>query len=139
MTEALAHGTKNFKVSEFACKCGRFDCPHYGIRQELIDALQKLRDFAGVAIFVNSGYRCPKWNKAVGGSKGSMHMKGLAADIWCEELTPEELKKFAEEIPEFANGGIGIYDWGIHVDVRGGIHVDVRGRRARWDRRTKRK
>ena len=131
MTEALAHGTKNFKVSEFACKCGRFDCPHYGIKQELIDALQKLRDYAGVAIFVNSGYRCPKRNKAVGGSKGSMHMKGLAADIWCEELTPEELKKFAEEIPEFANGGIGIYDWGIHVDVR--------GRRARWDYRTKKR
>ena len=43
MTEALAHGTRNFKVSEFACKCGRFDCPHYGIKQELIDALQKLR------------------------------------------------------------------------------------------------
>ena len=102
-----------------------------GIRQELIDALQKLRDLIGEAIFVSSGYRCPKWNKAVGGSKGSMHMKGLAADIWCENLTPEELKKFAEEIPEFANGGIGIYDWGIHVDVR--------GRRARWDYRTKKR
>ena len=57
MTEALAHGTKNFKVSEFACKCGRFDCPHYGIREELIHALQKLRYFAGGAVFVNSGYR----------------------------------------------------------------------------------
>ena len=55
MTEALAHGTRNFKVSEFACKCGRFDCPHYGIRQELINAVQKLRDRTGVAIFVNSG------------------------------------------------------------------------------------
>ena len=48
-----------------------------------------------------------------------------------KQLTPEELKKFAEEIPEFANGGIGIYDWGIHVDVR--------GRRARWDYRTKKR
>ena len=93
--------------------------------------MQKLRDRTGVAIFVNSGYRCPPWNKKVGGEKNSMHVKGLAADIWCEELTPEELKKFAEEIPEFANGGIGIYDWGIHVDVR--------GRRARWDYRTKKR
>lgn len=76
MTEALAHGTKNFKVSEFACKCGRFDCLHYGIKQELINAVQKLRDRTGVAIFVNSGYRCPPWNKKVGGEKNSMHVKG---------------------------------------------------------------
>ena len=33
------------------------------------------------AIKVNSGYRCPELNKAIGGAKQSAHMYGCAADI----------------------------------------------------------
>lgn len=48
----------------------------------LIDnILDPLRERYGKPITVNSGYRCPELNKAVGGSKTSHHMKGLAADI----------------------------------------------------------
>lgn len=43
--------------------------------------LDPLRERYGKPITVNSGYRCPELNKAVGGSKTSQHMKGLAADI----------------------------------------------------------
>jgi hypothetical protein len=32
---------------------------------------------------INSGYRCPALNAAVGGAKNSQHMKGQAADITC--------------------------------------------------------
>ena len=32
---------------------------------------------------INSGYRCPALNAAVGGVKNSQHMKGQAADISC--------------------------------------------------------
>lgn len=50
--------------------------------QFLVDnVLQPLRDIYGRPIVVNSGYRCPKLNKAVGGSKTSQHMTGQAADI----------------------------------------------------------
>jgi zinc D-Ala-D-Ala carboxypeptidase len=42
--------------------------------------LQPLRDEAG-AIMVSSGYRCPRLNKAIGGSKTSQHRFGQAADI----------------------------------------------------------
>ena len=50
--------------------------------QFLVDnVLQPLRDIYGRPIVVNSGYRCPKLNKAVGGSKTSQHTKGQAADI----------------------------------------------------------
>lgn len=50
--------------------------------QFLVDnVLQPLRDMYGRPITVNSGYRCPKLNKAVGGSKTSQHMVGQAADI----------------------------------------------------------
>lgn len=37
----------------------------------------------GKAIHVLSGYRCKELNQRIGGSKHSMHMQGLAADIIC--------------------------------------------------------
>ena len=43
--------------------------------------LDPLREAYGKPIKVNSGYRCPDLNLAVGGSKTSQHMLGLAADI----------------------------------------------------------
>lgn len=48
----------------------------------LVDnVLDPLREWYGKPITVNSGYRSPKLNTAVGGSKTSQHMKGEAADI----------------------------------------------------------
>lgn len=43
--------------------------------------LDKLREIYGKPITINSGYRCPELNKAVGGSATSDHVKGFAADI----------------------------------------------------------
>lgn len=43
--------------------------------------LQPIRDKRGSAITVTSGYRCPKLNALVGGSKTSQHAFGQAADI----------------------------------------------------------
>lgn len=48
----------------------------------LVDnVLDPLRAAWGKPIHVNSGYRCPALNKAVGGVPASQHMKGEAADI----------------------------------------------------------
>lgn len=50
--------------------------------KELIEkVLDPLRELYGKPIYVNSGYRCPELNKAVGGSNTSQHMTGCAADI----------------------------------------------------------
>lgn len=43
--------------------------------------LDPLREAWGKPITVNSGYRCPQLNKAVGGVATSQHLKGEAADI----------------------------------------------------------
>jgi hypothetical protein len=43
--------------------------------------LDPVRDRWGAPIAVNSGYRCPELNRAVGGAAGSQHMLGEAADI----------------------------------------------------------
>ena len=49
---------------------------------ELVDnVLDPLRKAWGGPIQVNSGYRCPALNKAVGGSPYSQHQRGEAADI----------------------------------------------------------
>ena len=75
----MANDTKNFKVSEFACK----HCGENKIDQRVIDMAQIIRDELGVPVKVNSGYRCAEYNKKVGGSKSSQHMNGNAADLSC--------------------------------------------------------
>ena len=48
----------------------------------LVDTvLDPLRRAWGKPILVNSGYRCPALNKAVGGKASSQHLRGEAADI----------------------------------------------------------
>ena len=48
----------------------------------LVDnVLDPLRDAWGGPIHVNSGYRCPRLNRIVGGTPGSQHQRGEAADI----------------------------------------------------------
>lgn len=114
MSEQLS---KNFRRSEFACRCG---CGFDEIDPLLVRALQDLRDMINQPIHVNSGCRCPAHNEAVGGAKNSYHMKGMAADIACRWIGPKQLRAFAIQVPEFYNGGIGLYPGFLHVDIRHG-------------------
>lgn len=59
-----------------------------------IDFLNGLREAWGSPIRINSGYRCPELNKAVGGSKTSAHMEGWAADIVNMKGSYSAFKKF---------------------------------------------
>ncbi len=47
----------------------------------IANVLDPLRQAWGKPVIVTSGYRCRQLNKAVGGSRTSHHMKGMAADI----------------------------------------------------------
>lgn len=60
--------------------------------------LDPLREWYGKPIYVNSGYRCPELNKAVGGVENSYHLTGCAADI--DARSYEENKKLFEYIRE---------------------------------------
>lgn len=82
--------TKNFSLleltkSETAAKRGILNDPTPEALKNLerlaTDVLQPIREKYGHPIKVNSAYRGPKLNAAVGGSKTSSHMVGLAADI----------------------------------------------------------
>jgi hypothetical protein len=48
--------------------------------------LERIRTLMGHPIHVSSGYRSPKLNAAIGGSKTSSHMSGLAADFTCRQF-----------------------------------------------------
>ncbi|MBO5909441.1 MAG: peptidase M15, partial [Clostridia bacterium] len=64
----------NFKSNEFACK-GKGCCSTVLVDERLVEFCQKIRDHFGAAVTINSGYRCQKHNKAVGGASGSYHAK----------------------------------------------------------------
>lgn len=50
----------------------------------LWNTLNFIREELGKPIYINSAYRTPAVNKAVGGAKRSLHLQGRAADIRCE-------------------------------------------------------
>ena len=49
--------------------------------------LENLRAQYGKAIVINSGYRSPDVNTAVGGVRNSKHLDGLAVDIAISHIT----------------------------------------------------
>lgn len=78
---------KYFKIKEFECRCG---CGMPAEARANIEALVNnvldlVRERYGKAVYVNSGYRCGRHNRKVGGAKQSQHLKGEAADIWCAD------------------------------------------------------
>lgn len=109
--------TEHFRVKEFACKDGS-DPVFIAKMLPMICEYIRMRCKKGISI--NSGYRTVEHNAKpeVGGAEYSQHLYGTAADLRCPAgFTPKQMAGFAREImPDW--GGVGIYDWGIHVDVR---------------------
>ena len=62
--------------------------------------LQPVRDHFG-PVRVNSGYRGPALNKAVGGSSRSHHCHGEAADFECSRVGNDELAEWVRDNLEF--------------------------------------
>lgn len=98
--------TKNFKLaeltrSEAAARKGIDNTPGpeavENLRALCEKILQPLRDAIGKPMRVNSAYRGPEANKAVGGSKTSQHLTGEAADI---EFDGFDNKLLAQKIVE---------------------------------------
>ena len=117
--------SKHFRVREFASKDGS---DKVLIDDDLVTLLENIREAAGgKAVSINSGYRSPAHNAAVGGVSNSQHVKGTAADIVVEGTDPLTVGQIAEH---FLNkkGGIGVYQTFTHVDTR--------TTRSRWDQRS---
>lgn len=120
--ELMCHGAE-----QGHCCCGPESA--YNVKPRLLDLLEQLRANIGGPIELSCAYRCPDHNDAIPGSaSNSQHIYGTAADIqtpnyeYCH--TPEQLKWYCEQLPF---DGIGLYDWGVHVDIRdGGVDAGYR-------------
>ncbi len=88
----------------------------------LADTMEQVRNYLGHPIVISSGYRSPTLNTAIGGSKTSAHVKGLAADFTCPGYgTPLDVAK------ALAKSGI-VFDQLIHEYGRWvhlGLSIDV--------------
>lgn len=60
---------------------------------KLAETLEQVRTLFGLPVHINSGYRCPALNKAVGGVRHSAHLAGLAADIRIDGIAPHEVTR----------------------------------------------
>lgn len=116
--------TDNFYSTEFDCRCKDPNCIWTYIDLDHVEKLQKKRNKWKKSITINSGYRCEKHNKEVGGASKSRHKIGDASDIVVEGMSPNEVANDCEDFD-----GLGKYDTFTHVDSRGS--------KARWDFRKK--
>lgn len=109
---------KNFKKSEYKCKCKGKYCNGYpsGIAMKLVMEDQYLRNYFGVAVTLTSGVRCTTHNKNVGGVTNSRHKKGLASDKIVSGKSASEVSKVIKVLP------INRYCYDI---TKSAVHGDV--------------
>ena len=88
---------KELTESDTATRKGIDNTPDAIVKANLTalvaNVLDPLREAYGKPIVVNSGYRCEKLNKLVGGAKKSQHLTGQAADIRSVSRSVAENKK----------------------------------------------
>lgn len=117
--------SENFTRKELKCKC---NCGFDSADIELLEVLQKIREFYKKPVSVHCANRCLQHNRSVGSKDTSKHIRGIAADFNIDGIDNQFIFEYLSLMyPE--TYGIGIYDWGIHVDIR--------TEKSRWDERTK--
>lgn len=112
--------SKHFSRAEFLCRCG---CGFATADVELIAVLEDLRAHFDGPVIINSGARCISRNRSEGGAPDSEHLRGTAADVVVDGVSPAVVYDYLTH--KYAGRyGIGKYAaW---------THIDVRLRAARW-------
>ena len=122
--------SRNLSRHEFACQCGcGFDTVDFGLPPAIQGAVDRFQDKypdKKISVIINSGSRCEKHNKAVGGSDKSQHLFGKAADIVIAHVHADEVADYFERTYPQSHG-VGRYI--------GRTHIDDRAAMARWDNR----
>lgn len=111
--------TKNINASELKCKCGsghdtKIDITH-------VNNIQKFMDKNGYdKVIFSSGYRCPKHDKAVGGSGVGQHVNGRATDAcFYKKGKLVSSKEVCCKAQDFGFRGIAYIDVAyVHLDNR---------------------
>jgi hypothetical protein len=106
----------NFSPHELACPC----CGEILVREDALDAIQRLRDAMAAPLIIDSGHRCALHNARVGGAPLSQH-KSLAFDVRLSGHAPMVLRACAQQC--------GFHGFGYGNSF---LHLDVRARPAHW-------
>jgi len=89
---------EELSISNYAVRNGIDNTPDEAVihnLQRLAEQLEQVRAILDhLPIHINSGYRCPGLNRAIGGAPTSAHLTGRAADIICPAFgTPIDICK----------------------------------------------
>lgn len=82
-------------------------------------SFKALEDSLGFPLKINSGYRDPQHNAAVGGAKHSQHIEGNAFDVDVSGMSIEQRKAVIVAARKAGFAGIGVYNNALHFDVAG--------------------
>ena len=104
----------NFHHHEFSCTC----CGVASMDPTFLNRLQELRTLLAFPLYINSGFRCAKHNRAVGG--GLPHTLGKAADI---AIAGRRAHKLIDVAIFLDFSGIGVRQHGLYD--RRFIHLDT--------------
>jgi zinc D-Ala-D-Ala carboxypeptidase len=127
MTQLTEHFTlEEFTDSQTAARKGIHNVPPIGSPERAnlqctAETMEEVRTLlGGVPVLISSGYRSPQVNAAVGGSKNSAHMSGLAVDFSCPGFgTPLQIcKKLHPHMRELGiDQLIHEYDTWVHLGL----------------------
>jgi hypothetical protein len=98
---------------------------HFLNLQRVADKLEELRSILGCPIRINSGYRPAQLNEAIGGSKTSAHIFGLAADTFPSKVKGQH--DLQNTFFEIANHPTFMANIDQLIIERGCIHVGLCG------------
>ena len=124
----LLYLTPHFTIHEAVCRhCGRIP-EDLEIVIETARFAERVRaeTLGGRVMHVNSWCRCPDYNAVLdGAAPNSLHMRGLAIDFTCRDLTPAQVQALcrAHQGKGKLIGGLGSYKSFTHLD---------RGPARRW-------
>jgi len=100
-----------FSEQELRCPC----CGKNEMQAEFLSELDNLRVAVGGPITLNSAFRCPSHNAAVGGKPNSAHVRGLAADVRATDgRTRYKVLRAAYQV---GFKRIGLANTFVHVDT----------------------
>ena len=101
--------------------------------------LEDVRKLLDKPIHINSAYRSPLANEAVGGKKTSQHCRGTAADIKVKGMTPDQVVRAIVKSGLQYDQVIREFDSWTHVSISNGkdiaprkqaLIIDKKGTRA---------
>ena len=116
----------HFRVREFACNDGSDVVLIHPILPVWAEALRTING-AFSPRYDGSAYRTVSYNATLdGASPKSKHCQGIAMDVHAKNATVQELYDLGLTLVG-DTGGLGLYDWGIHIDCR--------TIKSRWDYR----